>query len=152
MYLIIKIELLQSYKKCIHSIFTYNKATTKPAIPAQDLREASVNMHWIGMLVFRSSLHSFAKESSPTSSCLCIKQFTITKSNFHICHSSKFSSFSFTEKEKSQKKLSIKLFLLYDSASFSGYSAAWLARLVWDQKVGGSNPSTPKHLAIPTFD
>ena len=33
--------------------------------------------------------------------------------------------------------------LLYDGASFSGYSAAWLARLVWDQKVGGSNPSTP---------
>lgn len=25
----------------------------------------------------------------------------------------------------------------------SGYSAVWLARLVWDQKVGGSNPSTP---------
>ncbi len=26
---------------------------------------------------------------------------------------------------------------------FSGYSAAWLARLIWDQEVAGSNPVTP---------
>ncbi len=33
----------------------------------------------------------------------------------------------------------------------AGCSAAWLARMVWDHEVGGSNPPTPTNLNIANF-
>ncbi len=34
------------------------------------------------------------------------------------------------------------------SVQLSGYSAAWLAHLVWDQGVAGSNPATPTNFDL----
>ena len=31
-------------------------------------------------------------------------------------------------------------------SKISGCSVAWLARLIWDQEVAGSNPVTPIHI------
>ena len=49
--------------------------------------------------------------------------------------------------ERSLNKLGNSLSLIYIDVKISTfkteYSAAWLARLLWEQWVGGSNPSTP---------
>lgn len=34
------------------------------------------------------------------------------------------------------------------SIKFSGVSAVWLAHLLWEQRVGGSNPSRPTNFLL----